>query len=88
MPAVAAGYRCGACLWKMSSVRTLVDSERLCALGLAAEFKNLDVRLDVDELVWRFRGWKLADILHVLQAENSVVIPDNFVLAYRETVSD
>lgn len=67
---------------------TLVDSERLCNVGLVTAFKELRIVLDADELVLRFRGWKLADILNLLQEENSVVIPHNFVAAYRETVAE
>lgn len=67
---------------------TLVDSERLCNLGLAVKFMEMGVTLDADELVLRFRGWKLARILDLLQQENSVVLPDNFVATYREKVSE
>jgi len=39
---------------------TLVDSERLCNIGLVQRFAPLGIKLDADELVIRFRGWKLA----------------------------
>lgn len=67
---------------------TLVDSERLCNVGLVVSFKELGVTLDADELVLRFRGWKLAKILELLQGEHSVVLPDGFIAAYRERVSE
>jgi len=67
---------------------TLVDSEHLCNVGLVVKFKELGVVLDADELVLRFRGWKLGRILDLLQRENSVVLPDNFVAAYREKVAE
>lgn len=66
---------------------TLVDSERLCNIGLVRMFERLGVILDADDLVARFRGWKLAEILDVLRLENSVVLPDDFVPRYREIVS-
>lgn len=66
---------------------TLVDSERLCNIGLVRIFDRLGVVLDADELVNRFRGWKLAEILDALKLENSVVLPDDFVPRYREIVS-
>ena len=66
---------------------TLVDSERLCNVGLVAMFKELGIALDADELLLRFRGWKLANVLILLQEETSVTIPQNFVAGYREKVS-
>lgn len=66
---------------------TLVDSERLCNVGLARKFQQIGISLDVDELVIRFRGWKLATILEVLEAEHSVTLPEGFVASYREIVS-
>lgn len=67
---------------------TLVDSERLCCVGLVDSLKELRVTLDPDELVLRFRGWKLAKILDHLQSEHSVVLPEGFVAAYRKRVSE
>lgn len=67
---------------------TLVDSERLCNIGLVIKFKELGVNLDADELVQRFRGWKLASILDLLQQEHSVRLPDHFVASYREKVAE
>lgn len=67
---------------------TLVDSERLCNIGLVVKFKELGVNLDADELVLRFRGWKLARILDLLQQEHSVRLPDHFVASYREQVTE
>jgi len=67
---------------------TLVDSEHLCNIGLVVLFKELGVTLDCDELVLRFRGWKLANILESLQHESSVVLPRDFVAIYRERVSE
>ncbi|WP_197477830.1 MULTISPECIES: hypothetical protein [unclassified Marinomonas] len=52
---------------------TLVDSELLCNTGLVVKFKELGIKLDADELVIRFRGWKLANILDTLSIEYALV---------------
>lgn len=67
---------------------TLVDSERLCNIGLVVKFKELGVKLDADELVIRFRGWKLANILDTLSIEYELALPDDFVASYRAIVAD
>ncbi|WP_444901644.1 HAD-IA family hydrolase [Microbulbifer sp. SSSA007] len=67
---------------------TLVDSEYLCNIGLAKMFHRYAIKLDPEELVIRFRGWKLASILVILERENEVTLPDNFVDEYRSVVSD
>lgn len=61
---------------------TLVDSERLCNIGLVVKFKEYGIALDADELVLRFRGWKLAKILDVLSNEFEVDLADDFVGSY------
>ena len=66
---------------------TLVDSERLCNIGLVRNFQEMGISLDADELVIRFRGWKLAKILEKLEVEHSVTLPDKFVTGYRKIVS-
>jgi HAD superfamily hydrolase (TIGR01509 family) len=66
---------------------TLVDSEWLCNLGLVIQFKELGVSLDVDELLIRFRGWKLARILEILSMENHLALNDDFIPAYRAVVA-
>ncbi|PCI78459.1 MAG: haloacid dehalogenase [SAR86 cluster bacterium] len=67
---------------------TLVDSERLCNIGLVHKFKELGVLLEADELVLRFRGWKLALILENLATEHSVDLPKDFVPSYRSLVAE
>jgi len=67
---------------------TLVDSERLCNVGLVRKFQQFDIDLDADELVIRFRGWKLAKILEVLELEHRLVLPEDFVPSYRAIVSE
>lgn len=66
---------------------TLVDSERLSSVGLVKMFSERGVQLDPDELVLRFRGWKLSTIFEVLSSEHSISINDEFVLKYRDIVA-
>lgn len=67
---------------------TLVDSERLCNLGLVIMFKDLGITLDADELVNRFRGWKLATALTALEQEYEISLVESFIPQYRLLVSD
>ena len=66
---------------------TLVDSERLCSLGIAIKFADFGINLDADELVLRFRGWKLAKILETLEQEHGIVLPEDFVPSYRTLIT-
>jgi HAD superfamily hydrolase (TIGR01509 family) len=67
---------------------TLVDSERLGNIGLVVKFREYGVELDADELVIRFRGWKLATILDTLSVEYGLILADDFVDGYRSIVND
>lgn len=67
---------------------TLVDSERLCNIGLVVKFREYGIELDADELVMRFRGWKLAKILDVLKHEFQITLSENFVDSYRVIVAE
>ncbi|MEH6445040.1 MAG: HAD-IA family hydrolase, partial [Oceanospirillaceae bacterium] len=67
---------------------TLVDSERLCNIGMVIKFREKGIELDADELVVRFRGWKLAKIISALEAEFDIHLPENFVHQYRAIVTD
>jgi len=67
---------------------TLVDSERLCNIGLVLKFKEYGIKLDADELVIRFRGWKLTKILDTLSMEYELTLADDFVESYRSIVTD
>lgn len=67
---------------------TLVDSERLCNIGLVRKFSEKNISLDADELVIRFRGWKLSLILETLAQEHFISIDDAFVPSYRAIVSE
>lgn len=65
---------------------TLVDSERLCNQAFIDLIPNL--RLDTDELVTRFRGMKLSEIITALESEIGVALSDDFVAKYRAHVSN
>ena len=66
---------------------TLVDSERICNVGLADMFRSFGVELNPDELVKKFRGGKLANILNALSSEYNVSLPEDFVENYRNHLS-
>ncbi|QFT54684.1 HAD-IA family hydrolase [Microbulbifer sp. THAF38] len=66
---------------------TLVDSEYLCNIGLVLMFRRFGIALDADELVIRFRGWKLSSLLSILEKENGLDLPGDFVQEYRTIVS-
>lgn len=67
---------------------TLVDSERLCNIGLVIKFREYNIELDADELVIKFRGWKLAKILEALEQEFQLKLPEDFVDSYRAIVTN
>lgn len=67
---------------------TLVDSERLCNIGLVVKFREYGIELDADQLVIRFRGWKLAKILELLEHEFQLTLAEDFVDSYRAIVTD
>ena len=67
---------------------TLVDSERLCNIGLVRKFAEKNINLDAEELVVRFRGWKLSLILETLTQEHSISIDEAFVSSYRAIVGE
>lgn len=67
---------------------TLVDSERLCSLGIAIKFDDFGIKLDADELVKRFKGWKLATILDTLEQEYEIKLAEDFVPSYRALITN
>lgn len=64
---------------------TLVDSERLCNQALIDLLPSL--KNTVDELVHRYRGKKLAEILSDLERRIPARLPDGFEQIYRQRVS-
>ena len=67
---------------------TLVDSERLCNIGLVIKFREYGIELDADELGIRFRGWKLAKIIEALEQESQLKLAEDFVDSYRSIVTN
>jgi len=67
---------------------TLVDSEVLCNRALSIKLEELGIKLTTQALLQRFRGAKLSAILASIQSEFNCDIDDNFVLSYRQLVSN
>ncbi|MBF9002943.1 HAD family hydrolase [Vibrio nitrifigilis] len=65
---------------------TLVDSELLCNLGLEHQLAELGIQCKAEDLVQRFRGGKLANILANLEQEFSTSFPASFEQQYRAKV--
>ena len=67
---------------------TLVDSEYLCSLGFELLLKNYGVHANANEMVDEFRGKKLDLILRSLESKYKIKLADDFVISYREQVSN
>lgn len=67
---------------------TLVDSEVLCNLGLEIKLQELGIKADIQSMVNRFRGWKLANIVDALSIEYSLELNETFITSYREVIAD
>ena len=67
---------------------TLVDSEYICNLGLEIKLAEYGVDSSANEMMKRFRGFKLAAILEILQREYQIELEDNFVSSYRDLVDE
>lgn len=65
---------------------TLVDSETLCNQAFLDLLPSLNE--SVDELVGRYRGKKLAEILSDIERKISSPLPDGFEQSYRQRVAD
>ncbi|WP_240532389.1 HAD-IA family hydrolase [Moritella marina] len=66
---------------------TLVDSEKLCNLGIVIKFDELGIKLDAEQLMMKYRGWELAAVFEQLSAEFGVTLPSDFVAEYRSVVA-
>lgn len=66
---------------------TLVDSEYLCNKGIAIKFKELGVKLSIDQLVKNYSGRELASIFTELAKVHKVEIPPSFITEYRSLVT-
>ena len=67
---------------------TLVDSEYLCNLGLVKKLAEVEIEADANELMHRFRGWKLANIMDSLEEIYDIELESAFEPTYRQIVSD
>ena len=66
---------------------TLVDSEYLCNLGLEIQLRNYGVESSAHEMMEKYRGGKLAEILQSIEKEHNILLKENFVSEYRELVN-
>ncbi len=62
---------------------TLVDSERLCNIGLVKMFKEYGVALELEEMVKEFKGFRLSTILEILSVRYELNLPSEFIPKYR-----
>ncbi|MYH14047.1 MAG: HAD-IA family hydrolase [Gammaproteobacteria bacterium] len=65
---------------------TLVDSELLCNRALVMMLNQYGIREDEHDLMKRFRGGKLAEILSALKERHQVQFNEQFVDEYRAQV--
>lgn len=66
---------------------TLVDSELLCNRAIAIKFKELGVDLCEHDLMLRFRGGKMSEVLAQLSEQNDVQLADDILVSYRKLVA-
>ena len=65
---------------------TLVDSEYLCNQALQIKLREYAVDESAEQLLHKYRGGKLATILHSIEAEHRIRLADAFVTDYRHLV--
>ncbi len=65
---------------------TLVDSEYLCNLGLELTLKDYGLTESALEMMSRFRGGKLAQIVKSLEKKHNISFRSDFVSSYRDLV--
>jgi HAD superfamily hydrolase (TIGR01509 family) len=65
---------------------TLVDSEYLCNLGLEIILREYGVEASAEQMVLKYRGGKLANILNAIEDEYQINLKESFVTEYRELV--
>ena len=66
---------------------TLVDSERLCNLGMQYQLSEYGFDYKAEDLIQKFRGVALSLIIKSIEIEQKTVLPDNFETEYRLKVS-
>ncbi|ROS05531.1 HAD superfamily hydrolase (TIGR01509 family) [Sinobacterium caligoides] len=67
---------------------TLVNSEYLCNLALEIKLKEYGVESSANEMMQRFRGGKLANILETLENDHQIKLGEDFVPLYRSLVEN
>lgn len=67
---------------------TLVDSEYLCHLGLEIKLREYAVDIPASEMMSKYRGWKLANILAELETQFGISLNESFVHEYRATTAN
>ncbi len=65
---------------------TLVDSELICNLGLEIQLREYNIETSANDMMKKYRGGKLAEILKSIEEEHNIVLKDNFVKNYRELI--
>lgn len=65
---------------------TLVDSEYLCNLALEIKLNEYGVNSSANEMMLRFRGRKLANIIETLEHDHKIAFKGDFVSTYRSLV--
>ncbi len=63
-----------------------MDSEYLCNLGLEIILREYGIKTSAKEMMMRFGGGKLANILQTIESEHKVNLKEDFVLSYRSLV--
>jgi HAD superfamily hydrolase (TIGR01509 family) len=63
---------------------TLVDSERLCMEAFVSTLSLLDVVLEVDDCLIRYRGWQVAAMIADVERRMMCTIGDEFIPKYRQ----
>ena len=66
---------------------TLVDSELLCNLALQLQLTDIGINSEATELMSKYRGGKLSEIMSSLESNYLVTLPLSFESEYRKKVS-
>jgi HAD superfamily hydrolase (TIGR01509 family) len=67
---------------------TLVDSEYLCNIGLEIKLKDYNIESSAIDMMKRFRGGKLANIIKAIESEHQIKLKEDFVSSYRSLVDE
>jgi len=65
---------------------TLVDSEYLCNLALEIKLRDYDIESSANQMIEKYQGGKLADIVRSIEKEYNINLKEDFVSEYRELV--